>query len=173
MFPWPGGRSRSRSGIKTLALDISTTAIGWAVNGEVLEFGEEKSPYTKDDSEGDRLHWVYMIAMGLQIAHGCQRIVIEESNSSMNMHTTRLLLGARGVLIHMFHTLNLPVELISVSRVRSLTGVSTGMKKGTSKYMRRKTVKQRAIERARELGAEVTTDNEADAVLLLMAAQDE
>ena len=180
-------------GIKTLALDISTTAIGWAcgewreeyirITGDSrdaitleakqrIDFGEEKRHKVEGETEADIFHSCYIIVMGIWIANDKpQRILMEESNSSMNMHTTRLLLGLRGILIHAFYNADIQVELLSVSSVRSRTGISTGCKKGTTKYMRRKIVKQRCIDKCHELGYDVKSDDAADAVLLLLAGE--
>ena len=85
------------------------------------------------------------------------------------MKTTRLLLGTRGALIHAFHQLGVEADFMTVTSIRKKIGVDQGFEKGTSKYLRRKTIKARVIEWAKSHGHDVQTDNEADAVALLMA----
>ena len=153
--------------MKTLALDVSTTRIGWACGAE---FGSEAREKVKGETEGEIFQRCYNIVMALWVSLDKPgQIVMEESNSSKNMITTRLLLGLRGILILAFRQHGIEVELLSVSSVRSRIGVLTGMPKGTSKYLRRKTVKQMVIKRVRELGYNVNNDDEADAVALYLA----
>lgn len=157
--------------MRTIAFDISTTAIGWGVGEDDVEcFGEENTTWDEHHTEGDKFHWVYLNVMGLWIAHDCNNVVVEESNSSVNMHTTRLLLGARGMLVHAFHALNKQPVFIGAGTARKMNGINTGFPRGTSKYMRRKGLKERVIAWAKRMGHDVKTDNEADALCLLYAS---
>ena len=173
--------------MRQLALDISTTAIGWATAEEnawpgsakeyttldpaTFEFGTETADWDNSHSEGEKLFWVFAAVSGLIVGYDPQECVIEESNSSKNMITTRLLMGARGVALFACYRNKVKASMMTCGAARKACGIDmSGMKQWT-KYKRRKETKRRVIEWANKQGFETDSDDTADALVLLMAGE--
>jgi Holliday junction resolvasome RuvABC endonuclease subunit len=163
--------------MRTLTLDLSTTAIGWAFSKEEdtlrrdIDFGEEKRSKDRID-EAAKLSWVHAICIGLAHSYEPDRVIIEESNSVLNVKTTRLLMGARGVVLVALYHMNIKVEFMAATVARKKVGIDTGIPRdfGT-KAQRRAELKRRVISWARKGKMMATTDNEADALCLLIAGE--
>lgn len=162
--------------MRTIAFDISTTAIGWAVDklspvigAGAVDFGQEVRDKSEDDTEGDIYAWVFRVVSGLAIAYDVKKAIIEESNSRINMGTTRLLLGARAIAHFALYRQTIKVEMMTCTRARKSVGITQGFPKGTTKYMRRKELKKRVIDWAKGEGFNVDSDDAADALCLLLA----
>jgi hypothetical protein len=152
-----------------LAVDISTTNVGWACNVPDLDYNCGTIPIDKKMHRTDRLG---ALLLGYQELLGLVQpyATIYCTPFSRGQDATRSLWGAAGLLEALAHDFGTAIMDVAEAKVRAYHKmVPPGeMAKGA----RRKWLKTRALTIAEELGYHTLgSDDAADAVLLLKYAE--
>ena len=157
--------------MKTLALDISSTACGWAV-GKVGERPEasgaiiplKRTPFEK------RMVYICEGVLDLIEEHKVEDVLIEElafgNNKNTTMGTVRMIAGTVGaVQCWIMATHSIECRFLVASHVRKNLGVDQSRPEPGTK--RKDEMKLRTRDKLLELGYTVTTLDESDAVTWL------
>ena len=161
--------------MKTLSLDLSTTATGYAIGqpgGISSQIGTILRPKRKDMEEGEMYMFFIEEICRLVTVNRIELVIAEQLNVSVNMQTTRVLAGLRGAVVYQLKKMyDLDVLFFEPSKFRKTAGLDlTGLPR--NKGARRQEIKHRTMELTKKMGISPEDDNQADAALLLKAARE-
>jgi Holliday junction resolvasome RuvABC endonuclease subunit len=154
----PEGGFSSFKGLRTLALDLSTTSTGWAIgNGSPEAWGTIKPPAKAGVIE--RIAFVVDESLKLFRDFAIEAVAIEESNYARNMKVARALLGLRGALVLEFWRASgkEPAAFHRLSILKALGLKAADGKEGVIRLLAAQ-------------GYNAETEDEADAIAVLLYA---
>jgi len=157
--------------VRTLALDLSSVATGWAIGepGKPEKWGTILRPKDKKGwGEAEMLDYFCEEIAWLVYTYKIEFAVGEQLNVSRNMQTTRILAGLRGAVIReLWSHWELDMVLFEPQTYRKAAKVpleGLGSPKG-----KKARIMAREAKMLKTLGIEVEDDNQADACTLLVA----
>ena len=142
-----------------LALDLSTTATGYAIGseGRPFAFGTIIPPKACK-TLGPRLVHIVEALVELRERHSCTEVVIEEFNYLRGMPAIRALAGLRGAVLYEFSRADCVVKFANRPVFLKALGMPGNAKKDA------------VMRWAAAHGFVVRNDNEADAIAVYMGA---
>lgn len=156
--------------MKGLSLDVSSSCTGYSIGtlGQKPEMVGTIKPAGHHKTLADRIVYITNEVIVLCKEHSPEIVVIEKLSHMRSANTVRALAGVIGAITYAIkHHFHMEVNFIDVTRARVVLGVDMS-KEGTKKGDDH--LKIRSMAKVRSLGIQVSNFDEADAVIMHLAA---